>query len=166
MFVLTTGYLPWSKKSSALILKQIRKGDFEIPSYLSFSCADLIQKLMTVDPNKRITINDALNHPFLKCVFIPPVEIDHKFVSLRKIDRLFENDQDFEYDNMNILLQSELSESDSIFKNQYLKIRKNNSNPENDKAKKKLLKVNSMEELSDINVKNNNNYDMRNIINR
>ena len=71
LFALTTGFLPWTKRNRVELFKQIKSGEYTIPPEISECCADLIYRMMTVDCNKRITIEEALNHPFLKEVSIP-----------------------------------------------------------------------------------------------
>ena len=34
--------------------------------FLSLTAIDLVKKMLTVDTNKRITLTEALNHPWLK----------------------------------------------------------------------------------------------------
>lgn len=66
MFAMVTGQLPWTKRNQTQLFNQIRKGDYKIPSFLSEECKDLIRRLMTVDVSQRITIEEALNHPWFK----------------------------------------------------------------------------------------------------
>lgn len=50
--------------------KQIMGGHFTFPKKywtgISETAIDLIKKMMTVDPKNRITIDDAVNHPWFK----------------------------------------------------------------------------------------------------
>jgi len=52
------------------ILDQIRQGDYEMPknpwSSISAEAKDLVRHLLTVDTSKRITLEQALEHDFLK----------------------------------------------------------------------------------------------------
>lgn len=120
LYTISTGFLPWTKKEHSELFDQIRNGEFVIPSFLSNKCADLIEKMMTVDTYKRISIKGALNHPFLKDIFIPPPKFERKFVSLRKIDRLLDVDADFDYRNE----IDHLANSGSNFDNSFFKVRK------------------------------------------
>jgi serine/threonine protein kinase len=62
---MVTGQLPWTKRNQVQLFAQISRGEFTIPAFVSERCGDLIQKLMTVDVEERITIERALEHPFL-----------------------------------------------------------------------------------------------------
>ena len=77
LFEMATGLCPWSKKSDSNLADQIKNGKYSIPSDVSDMCADLIRKLMNVDYKKRIAINEALNHPFLKNVDINSTKFQH-----------------------------------------------------------------------------------------
>ena len=103
MFAMVTGQLPWTKRNQTQLFNQIRKGDYKIPSFVSEECQDLIRKLMTVDTSQRITIEDALNHPWFKNHNISSYKeaseklnsvsnISTKFelVSLKKVDLFFD----------------------------------------------------------------------------
>lgn len=70
LFAMTTGYLPWTNRCKSKMFELIKKGDFSVPDYLSDDCSNLIYRLMTVNVEKRISIEDSLNHPFLKNVVI------------------------------------------------------------------------------------------------
>ena len=59
---MVTGFMPWTERNVNKLTEQICKGKYEIPEHVSKECADLISKLLTVEPNKRITIEDAKKH--------------------------------------------------------------------------------------------------------
>lgn len=123
LYTLTTGLLPWTKRTQSQLFKQIKNAEFKIPSNISDLCSNLISRLMTVDTNKRITIKGALNHPFLKRAMVPCPKIDHKFVSLRKIDRFLGKDEEFEYKEIICHLTKEHRESDSKCGNNFIRVR-------------------------------------------
>lgn len=53
----------WENKEITTILKYLEKED---PGFQKHTFIDLINRLLEVDPKKRITITQALQHPFLK----------------------------------------------------------------------------------------------------
>lgn len=97
LFAMVTGQLPWTKKNQTQLFEQIKAGDYNIPEYLTDDCKDLIKKLMTVDVNERITLEDALVHPWFSNLvprFGVPAERSMRCsVSLRTVDRFFDRDQ-------------------------------------------------------------------------
>ncbi|KAK2574382.1 Serine/threonine-protein kinase Chk2 [Acropora cervicornis] len=65
-----TGYHPFSEEISKVPLnEQIVKGLYSFPNQywksVSPQAIDLVKKLLTVDPKKRITVDEALQHPWI-----------------------------------------------------------------------------------------------------
>lgn len=93
LFAMVTGQLPWTKRNQAQLFNQIKQGDYVIPTYLSEPCKDLIARLLTVDTNQRITMEEALKHPWLQNVQDDSSREDESFftiVSLKTVDKFFE----------------------------------------------------------------------------
>jgi serine/threonine protein kinase len=91
-YALLTGQLPWTKRNQQQLFEQIRKGEFNVPAFLSAECRHFICALMTVDCNHRISIEAALAHPWITnasrgtaCVAPDVVGL----VSLRRLDLQF-----------------------------------------------------------------------------
>lgn len=125
LYAMTIGNLPWTKRTQKQLFHQIRNAQFAVPDFVSDPCADLICKLMTVNNSKRITVGEALKHPFLKDVNVPNYEFEWKFVSLRKIDRFLGFDVGFEYKKLIDHLSLEKIGWNSEADLNFLKIRKN-----------------------------------------
>lgn len=62
LFAMVTGMLPWTKRKMQELFKQIRAGEYKVPDYVSEKCSNLIHLFMTVNPENRITIEDAKKH--------------------------------------------------------------------------------------------------------
>lgn len=93
LYVMVIGDVPWTESVKAKLFEQIREGDFMVPCDVSNCCMDLIYKLMEVDCNQRISIDTALNHPFLKSIEIPSAKIEFDFEATDKINNeMLEND--------------------------------------------------------------------------
>ena len=95
LFAMLTGQLPWTKRNQSQLFDQIRKGDYTIPDFLSEDCQNFIAGLLCVDVQQRLTIEEALQHPWLAQQ--PPtnevIEIQMP-VSLRHVDQFFYDDED------------------------------------------------------------------------
>ena len=65
LFVLLTKLMPFVGSSQPQIIKNIVECNYEIPSFLSPSCADLIRKIFVLDPNKRIKAEEIIYHPWI-----------------------------------------------------------------------------------------------------
>ena len=47
------------------MMDRILSGDYHLPGYLSPSCASLIRGMLTVDPAKRMTMDDIMAHDWI-----------------------------------------------------------------------------------------------------
>ena len=70
MYFLLTKKVPFSSAFNNEIIEKIKKGEYDTKSppldKLSPNGLDLMQKLLTIDVNKRINIKEVLNHPWFK----------------------------------------------------------------------------------------------------
>lgn len=66
LYALLTGTLPFDDESVQILFKKIRSGVYSTPDYLSRPVANLIEKLLTVDPLKRATIKEIRDHEWFK----------------------------------------------------------------------------------------------------
>jgi 5'-AMP-activated protein kinase catalytic alpha subunit len=55
---LLSGYLPFEDQETSILYKKILSADYELPDHVSESAADLISKILTTDPDKRISITE------------------------------------------------------------------------------------------------------------
>ena len=61
-----TGRAPFQAETSEKTKVRIMKGEFQFPDFFKDEQAkDLIKKILVVDPKKRFTFNEILNHPFM-----------------------------------------------------------------------------------------------------
>ncbi|KAH7815571.1 AMP-activated protein kinase [Monocercomonoides exilis] len=67
LYALLCAKLPFDDSSLEALFQKIKTGTYTIPSYIPPDVRDLISKMLTVDPVKRITIPEIRHHPwFLK----------------------------------------------------------------------------------------------------
>ena len=70
MYILLSARPPFGGENDNEIMGRVAYGKYDLSSppfnKLSKSSLDLIQKLLTMDPNQRITAEQALNHPWFK----------------------------------------------------------------------------------------------------
>lgn len=70
LFALLTGRLPFDEEDGNIrnLLLKVQKGEFEMPEddEITKEAQDLLAKILTVDPKKRVTIRDILKHPLLQ----------------------------------------------------------------------------------------------------
>ena len=68
MYFLLTKKVPFYSSYNHEVIEQIRKGEYDktLLEKLSPNALDLLQKLLTLDVNKRITVQECLKHPWIK----------------------------------------------------------------------------------------------------
>ncbi|KAJ6248564.1 protein kinase [Anaeramoeba flamelloides] len=77
LYALLCGYLPFNNKNYHKLLNSVKKGRFKFPiGLLGENAKDLIRKMLTVRPEKRITIKEIKQHPWFTAnyptPYIPP----------------------------------------------------------------------------------------------
>lgn len=65
LFALLTGHLPFDDENIRRLLLKVQNGKFIMPSDLSWEAKDLISRMLQVNPNDRIPIEDILRHPLV-----------------------------------------------------------------------------------------------------
>lgn len=69
LFILLAGYPPFHDNSETAMFQKIRRGDFNFndPAWddVSEDAKDLIRNLIVVDPNKRLSAAEALQHRWI-----------------------------------------------------------------------------------------------------
>jgi serine/threonine protein kinase len=93
LYWMLVGRPPWTERNHFQLFEQIRRGDLKIPAELPESCRDLLAKLLTVDPDRRISIPEAFEHPWFKAGPNPkfPEEDPIPYIGIRKVESLFED---------------------------------------------------------------------------
>lgn len=87
LFALLAGYLPFDDPSIRALLHKVKRGNFQMPNFRP-EIRDLLHKILTVDPQQRISIAEIKQHPAFrigineKYVFPSPVQ----FSMLEPID--------------------------------------------------------------------------------
>ncbi|KAI4316988.1 hypothetical protein L6164_024905 [Bauhinia variegata] len=70
LYILLSGVPPFWAENEKGIFEAVRKGDYDLQSSpwpsISAAAKDLIRKMLTYDPKKRITAAEALEHPWMK----------------------------------------------------------------------------------------------------
>lgn len=66
-YELSTGHAPFeSTKSKQETYRKIINSDLKYPRYLSKEIREFISKLLVRNPEKRMTLKEALQHPWLQ----------------------------------------------------------------------------------------------------
>ncbi|CAD8043778.1 unnamed protein product [Paramecium primaurelia] len=62
LFACLCGYLPFEDQNTSALYKKILSGTYQMPSHLSKDAQSMITGILTVDPEKRFTIDNIHNH--------------------------------------------------------------------------------------------------------
>jgi len=69
LYILLCGFPPFFHEHTDALYNQIKRGEYEFPdpywSEISFAAKDLVRKLLTVNPRRRLTAEGALRHPWI-----------------------------------------------------------------------------------------------------
>ncbi len=71
LYCMLCGKLPFDDEKIKVLYRKIKTGDYIIPNYLSDIAQDVLKKILTVNPEKRIRLKDLKNHPFFNLDKIP-----------------------------------------------------------------------------------------------
>ena len=158
LYAMVCGYLPFDGDTNKILFKNILKCQPEVPDYLRDSTQDLIIRILTSDPDMRITIDEIKRHKFYlrgkKLCHIDYKLIEKNILKKRKNKSSFRLNED---DNTYFIAEN--LDDNEIIKKQIIereeKKIKEIINEVNEEKKDKNGKIN------DINIrdKDNNNKD-------
>ena len=65
LYTMVYGNLPFNDENMKDLVYNITKGNYDLPDTISKECQDLIKKILQIDPNKRISIQEIKEHPWM-----------------------------------------------------------------------------------------------------
>ena len=153
LYEMVIGHSPFKAKNMKSVILNIKSHDLTYEKPLSHECRNLIEKILNINPQKRLKIKDILEHPFVKKYsknYLLRKNLDfnysnNNFLNVNKIFNTSEKKQINKNDNQSFI-RSKCntkyihSKTRSIF--QALKYN-NNNNIENSNEKEKERKENS-----------------------
>ncbi|MEQ2251579.1 hypothetical protein ILYODFUR_012476, partial [Ilyodon furcidens] len=74
LFALLCGYLPFDDDNCMLLYRKITRGKYDKPQWLSPGSILLLNQMMQVDPKRRLTVRQLLDHPWVMKDYNSPVE--------------------------------------------------------------------------------------------
>uniref|UniRef100_A0AC35TRR1 Non-specific serine/threonine protein kinase n=1 Tax=Rhabditophanes sp. KR3021 TaxID=114890 RepID=A0AC35TRR1_9BILA len=76
-YAMLCGCLPFDDENSAILMKKIKSGIFPTPDYLEKNAVKLLLHMLQVDPMKRATVKDIIQHEWFKkdlpAYLFPPI---------------------------------------------------------------------------------------------
>ncbi|XP_077504888.1 maternal embryonic leucine zipper kinase-like isoform X2 [Amblyomma americanum] len=80
LYALLCGCLPFDDENVAVLYRKIQLGEYECPEWLSDSSRQLLSQMMTVIPERRISVTQLINHPWLVKGYACPVSIKSTYL--------------------------------------------------------------------------------------
>ncbi|KAM6972612.1 maternal embryonic leucine zipper kinase [Aplochiton taeniatus] len=74
LFALLCGYLPFDDDNCMVLYRKITKGKYDNPRWLSPGSVLLLNQMMQVEPKRRVTVRQLLDHPWAMTGYSSPVE--------------------------------------------------------------------------------------------
>ncbi|KAG0226691.1 hypothetical protein BGW42_003458 [Actinomortierella wolfii] len=68
LYALLTGHLPFDDENIRQLLSKVKAGKFYMPTDISAGARDLISRMLTVNPKRRITMQGVMMHPWFRMV--------------------------------------------------------------------------------------------------
>ncbi|KAG0260856.1 hypothetical protein BG011_001566 [Mortierella polycephala] len=68
LYALLTGHLPFDDENIRQLLGKVKAGKFYMPTDISMGARDLISRMLTVNPKRRITMQGVMTHPWFRMV--------------------------------------------------------------------------------------------------
>ena len=133
LYILLSGYLPFSGDNAAEVFEKISEGRFDFHhrewKKVSDDAKDLIRRLLTVDPKKRIKCGDALKHPWFKNAGEGGVASEGKTLDPDVISSLrrYEGSSKLRKEAMNVLVKMMSEKELEHLRAQFHKIDKDNT---------------------------------------
>ncbi|KAI9304554.1 kinase-like domain-containing protein [Cunninghamella echinulata] len=64
LFALLNGHLPFDDDNMHILLNKVKEGKYDMPKNLPSDAKDLIEKILVIDPRKRLTMEQVQAHPW------------------------------------------------------------------------------------------------------
>lgn len=80
LYAMVTGRLPFDDDNIQRLLQKVQMGQYHLPSDLPVELRDLLRAMLTVDPDKRISLERIKRHPWF-CSITPRNYIEDHFVA-------------------------------------------------------------------------------------
>ncbi|KAG0235424.1 hypothetical protein BGX31_004238 [Mortierella sp. GBA43] len=68
LYALLAGHLPFDDENIRQLLNKVKAGKFHMPTDIPSGARDLISRMLTVNPKRRITMQEVMMHPWFRMV--------------------------------------------------------------------------------------------------
>ncbi|KAK4352280.1 hypothetical protein RND71_027798 [Anisodus tanguticus] len=103
LYVLMAGYLPFDEVDLTTLYAKIEKADFSCPSWFPVGAKSLIHRILDLNPQTRIRIEEIRNDEWFKKNYVPVKAMEYEDVNLDDINAAFDDTEEEvtkeQYDN-------------------------------------------------------------------
>lgn len=78
LFVLVCGKVPFDDENSSVLHEKIKQGKVEYPQHLSIEVISLLSKMLVVDPKRRATLKQVVEHHWMVRGFNGPLLLTYR----------------------------------------------------------------------------------------
>lgn len=86
LYVLLAGFLPFDEPTIVALFAKIQSADFSYPSWFTPEAREVLDRILVVDPKKRISLKELKAHPWLAAAFaaseasalVPPLDLSQR----------------------------------------------------------------------------------------
>ncbi|XP_025084708.1 serine/threonine-protein kinase BRSK2-like isoform X3 [Pomacea canaliculata] len=76
LYALLVGALPFDDDNLRQLLEKVKKGVFHIPHFVPPDCQNLLRGMIEVDPEKRMTLEEVMRHPWVIADILGQIELE------------------------------------------------------------------------------------------
>ncbi|XP_018909205.1 maternal embryonic leucine zipper kinase [Bemisia tabaci] len=76
LYAILCGFLPFDSDRIEVLYRKILRGRYEEPAWLSQGSKRLIKRMLTLDPLRRVTVKELLNHEWVQLGYNEPVSFE------------------------------------------------------------------------------------------
>lgn len=66
LFAMLSGFLPFDEDSKSVLYQKIAACKYKIPKHFSSEAGDLVRRILVNDTNKRLSIDEIKQHPWMQ----------------------------------------------------------------------------------------------------
>eukprot|EP00002_Diphylleia_rotans_P019648 TRINITY_DN3799_c0_g1_i5.p1 TRINITY_DN3799_c0_g1~~TRINITY_DN3799_c0_g1_i5.p1 ORF type:complete len:742 (+),score=162.15 TRINITY_DN3799_c0_g1_i5:44-2269(+) len=93
LYAMNCGWLPFEDEDPELLYESVLKGRYDMPMHISVTAQTLISRMLTVNPKRRISMQQVKSHPYLQTEILDATFLEQKAVYLaRLVDEISEGE--------------------------------------------------------------------------
>lgn len=91
LFGMITGQLPWMDQNLNAVRSKIIESDYSLPNEIPDCCANIISRLLILNPDNRMSADECFIHPWFNLLFVKDMKQFHDFSENLQNDQLIQS---------------------------------------------------------------------------